>query len=432
MGKRDMFIDPEATRDASSRRVTARDAASFGHVESGRGYKPEQGLRERREARRNAPKAPLTPRRKAGIAVVLLLAAALLVVAWCHRPVEITVNGSRRTYGAGTSLGDIRHEEGIESEAGDLVSVSGAVLEEGAGDPWSAQVNDEELSCADATPYAISGGERIVFGDGADVTEDYDTEVVDVRPKLVMEGGPGAVTFVSQWGRVGSKEVLTGKVSGESVDGGTVKEARDCVLTTKNVESAGGAKLVALTFDDGPSQYTERYLQILEEHDAVATFFSLGECADQYLTTLSADKTLSEITSAFEAIEKGSGSVTTVIRPPYGAVNSDVWLATAGTVSVSVLWNMDSLDWSLPGADAIVSNCTSGIQSGYVILMHDGGGNRDQDLETLPRIIDALHEQGYEFVTISELMASDESIPESVASCSTAMPDDATWPTEAS
>ena len=61
-----------------------------------------------------------------------------------------------------------------------------------------------------------------------------------------------------------------------------MEEGQDCVITTKNVEPADGQKLVALTFDDGPSDYTERYLEILKEHDAVGTFFLLGENVESY------------------------------------------------------------------------------------------------------------------------------------------------------
>lgn len=120
------------------------------------------------------------------------------------------------------------------------------------------------------------------------------------------------------------------------------------------------------------------------------------------------------------------------MRPPYGAIDSSVWLASQGTMSASVIWNMDSLDWKRPGVDTIVSNSTEGIQSGYIILMHDGGGNRDQDLEALPKIIDKLHEEGYTFVTVSDLMKSDPDIPSDVASCNAPMPEDAVWPTELS
>jgi hypothetical protein len=62
--------------------------------------------------------------------------------------------------------------------------------------------------------------------------------------------------------------------------------------------------------------------------------------------------------------------------------------------------------------------------------MHDGGGNRDQDLEALPRIIDRLHKKGYTFVTIDELLASDKDIPRDIARGDATMPEDAAWPTE--
>ena len=62
--------------------------------------------------------------------------------------------------------------------------------------------------------------------------------------------------------------------------------------------------------------------------------------------------------------------------------------------------------------------------------MHDGGGNRDQDLEALPRIIEALQARGYKFVTINELMAMDSRIPEDVASGNATLPEGAVWPTE--
>ena len=95
-----------------------------------------------------------------------------------------------------------------------------------------------------------------------------------------------------------------------------------------------------------------------------------------------------------------------------------------------MLWNQDSLDWKRPGADAIVQNSLKGITSGSIILMHDGGGNRDQDVEALPTIIETLQGEGYEFVTVTELMKSDSSIPEDIASGNATMPEGCVWPTE--
>ena len=400
-------------------------------------------------------------RKKRSPRVMLILAAVLVVVvaggifAWTHRPVEINVNDSRRTYAVGTSLETIYNEEGIQTDAGDYVSVSGNVLEQDKGDPWSVKVNDNDLSYNDAMNYKISGGEKISFDAGKNRTEDYDVTVEEIQPKMTFEGSWGNVTYVSQWGKVERKEIRTGKVSGEKADGDVLEEGQDCVITTKNVEPADGQKLVALTFDDGPSDYTERYLEILKEHDAVGTFFVLGDNVNNYpdlakkivdsgnqicshtqshqqLDAISADASLSEITTAFTAIESATGTKTTTIRPPYGAIDSSVWLASKGTMSASILWNMDSLDWEKPGVDAIVSNSTDGIQPGYIILMHDGGGNRDQDLEALPLIIDKLHEEGYTFVTVADLMKSDPDIPSEVAAGNATMPEDAVWPTEVS
>ena len=125
-----------------------------------------------------------------------------------------------------------------------------------------------------------------------------------------------------------------------------------------------------------------------------------------------------------------TGVNTTAFRPPYGDFNEKAWLNSGGLASVSVIWNQDSEDWRRPGVDAIVANSEKGVTSGSIILMHDGGGNRDQDVEALPRIIEDLQGQGYEFVTVSELMQSDDSIPDDIAAGNATMPDDATWPTE--
>ena len=95
-----------------------------------------------------------------------------------------------------------------------------------------------------------------------------------------------------------------------------------------------------------------------------------------------------------------------------------------------MLWNQDSLDWKRPGVDAIVANATKSVTSGSIILMHDGGGPRDQDVQALPQIIEKLQADGYQFVTVSELMQSDSSIPADIAAGTATMPDGSTWPTE--
>ena len=388
--------------------------------------------------------------------VGLLVIAAIVgggVWMWLNRTVSVSVNGTHADVRADATLADIVEVQGLSPVAGDLVSVGGNLLEEGAGAPFSATVNGSELDAAGIESFRAKGNEEISIGDGADVTEASHQEEREVQPKLQPASGVGAITFVSQYGKPGKQMFTVGEVSGETVAGDVVEPVQDVVLESINPKPSDGSKVVALTFDDGPSSYTQRYLDILNKYGIHATFFCLGSAAasqpelvqaiaaqgsqvashtqnHQQLNAIDADTLKAEVTDAFSAISSSGGGDTTVIRPPYGAFDTSTWAASGGTLSASVIWNMDSLDWERPGVDAIVSNSTRGIWSGAIILMHDGGGNRDQDLEALPKIIEKLQAQGYEFVTINELMALDDRIPDEVASGNAKIPEGCVWASE--
>lgn len=393
----------------------------------------------------------------AALIVGLAVIAAFIfggVYFWTHRTVNLTVNGSHAKIRINSTLADLYNELGISTQPGNYISVSGNVIEEEKGYVFNASVNGEDLSRKKTNEYRIHGGEKVEFSDGSDRMEKYDVEVREVQPKLVFDGSWGSVSFVKQWGKVGQQEIRTGKETGETAEGDWIEELQDCVIRIKNLEPADGQKLVALTFDDGPAYtYTEEYLRILEEHDAKATFFNLAENEEMLpdlavkvassgnqicshtnhhlqLTTLEQEDLIDEITSAHDIILASSGIDTTIIRPPYGDFSQSCWLKSQGTISASILWNQDTLDWSMPGVDVIVENAMANITSGSVILMHDGGGDRSQDLEALPQIIERLKSSGYKLVTISELMASDPEVPESIVSGDAEMPKDAVWPTE--
>lgn len=438
------YLDGESS-GLGNARSTHRTREAYAQERTRDSYPQARGRRRRR--RRNHLRNILV------FVVFLLVVAGIGAFAWFHRPVEITVNGSRRSYTVGTRLPDIVTGEELDLNPGDYVSVGGNVLREGEGNPFSATVNGKEVAYEDAVEYGIEGGEEIELSNGGDVMEPYDHEDREIQPRMVSDGNYGAIVYIAQWGRPGVEETRTGHESGETVTTMST-EVQDCIIAHRNIEPADGRRLVAITFDDGPSSYTETYLRILKEHGAVGTFFQLGTeiasyegyeelaarmiadgneiCSHTYnhyqLTTLGAADCYAEVDQTFQLL-RDAGVETTLIRPPYGDFNMDNWMATQGIMSAYIFWNIDTLDWSLPGADAIVASAVSAA-NGEIILMHDGGGNRDQDVEALPRIIDELHEQGYEFVTISELMASDPTIPSDIASGNATLPSDAVWPTE--
>ena len=183
-------------------------------------------------------------------------------------------------------------------------------------------------------------------------------------------------------------------------------------------------KVVALTFDDGPSEYTDRYLDVLREKGVPGTFFEIGQEMPGREATMRrilregdeiGDHTenhveypgYAQIADAADRIEEYTGFKPCLFRPPGGAVNSSV-IATAGSLGMkTITWDVDPRDWSLPGTSEIYSNIVDNAGPGSIILMHDGGGPRDETLAALPRIIDTLRAEGYGFETVSALLGDE-------------------------
>lgn len=180
-------------------------------------------------------------------------------------------------------------------------------------------------------------------------------------------------------------------------------------------------KVVYLTFDDGPTAaYTPQVLQILARHKAKATFFVIGQQAaarpdlvrraraaghavgshtwdHPNLTTLSAAQVSSQLTRTNATLGR-----VTCMRPPYGAVNANVGAIARRVGLTPVLWNVDSRDWTRPGAAAITTNALAAPAGGGapVILFHDGGGPRTQTVAALPSVIESYARRGYRFETL--------------------------------
>lgn len=179
--------------------------------------------------------------------------------------------------------------------------------------------------------------------------------------------------------------------------------------------------VVALTFDDGPSEYTPGFLAVLRREHARGTFFEIGqEMAGRESTMRRILREGDEIgnhtmrhteypsygdiaptTSLIESITRFRPCL---FRPPGGAVDSSV-IAAAGEDGLrTITWDVDPVDWSTPGAGAIYSRVVGAARAGSIVLMHDGGGDRSETLGALPEIIDTLRGRGYRFATVTELL----------------------------
>ena len=183
--------------------------------------------------------------------------------------------------------------------------------------------------------------------------------------------------------------------------------------------------MIALTFDDGPAgQKTERILDLLEEHGGRATFFVLGYRVERHRDTivraaemgneianhswshprlpqLDADEIAEEIRRTSSAIEDVTGISPPIMRPPFGRTSYVVRNVAEELGYVMVNWTVDTLDWQHRDADRIYNIIMQEAYDGAIILMHD---IHSSTIEAMERVIPRLVEEGYELVTVSELM----------------------------
>lgn len=196
--------------------------------------------------------------------------------------------------------------------------------------------------------------------------------------------------------------------------------------TTKQSSSKGkGKKYVALTFDDGPSSsVTPRVLKYLDQYNAVATFYMLGnqvkanpriardvanrghEIASHSvshadLTRLGPNGVDKEFANGKSIIKKTTGVTPRTFRPPYGAINQNVKNKAKKYNQPLILWSVDSLDWKYRSKSAVHSRVMNNVHPGAIVLLHD---IHSTTADSLPSILKDLKNQGYEFVTVSELL----------------------------
>jgi peptidoglycan-N-acetylglucosamine deacetylase len=180
-------------------------------------------------------------------------------------------------------------------------------------------------------------------------------------------------------------------------------------------------RVLALTFDDGPSEYTPAFLDVLRQKHVDGTFFEIGQempGREQTMRRILSEGSeignhtmhhaeypgYSEIAGASALIESSTHFKPCLFRPPGGAVNSGV-IATAGSLGMRTInWDVDPRDWSTPGTSSIYNTIVGQARPGSIILMHDGGGPRGETLAALPHVIDTLRSRGYGFETVSELL----------------------------
>lgn len=199
---------------------------------------------------------------------------------------------------------------------------------------------------------------------------------------------------------------------------GEVPEAAAYVSASVKRESPK----IAITFDDGPSgSWTPKLLDGLKERGVKGTFFLIGQNVEKYpevvkrlseeghlignhtyrhveITKLSGEEAEREILDTNKAITELTGEEVLYMRPPFGAWQRDLELEMP---VLPVMWTVDPLDWTTENTDEIVNKVVTEAEENDIILLHDC---YKSSVDAALRIIDILQKEGFEFVTVDELI----------------------------
>lgn len=188
-------------------------------------------------------------------------------------------------------------------------------------------------------------------------------------------------------------------------------------------------KVIAFTFDDGPSPiYTPQVLDIFKEAGGFATFFMIGEHMKKHpeivkmvtegnheignhtyshedLTELSVNDAYKELEKSDQLTHQMAGKKPRVMRPPFIRFNNETKeISNQFNYRVIGAINGDAKDWEQPGVEHIVSKSRNHIRNGSILMFHDGFENRSQTIDAVRILVKEVKENGYRLVTVSQLL----------------------------
>lgn len=321
----------------------------------------------------------------------LLLLSCIFLLVWFEAEGQLHIDGAKA----------LSENQVVVAEGAGEIAKQGSALAQ----PAVLTAGDADRFPAGHSTVSIAGNEATTDGKG-ELALAADPSAAD---SATDRSGAGAVTASSD----------TGSNAGESK---TLAAGFDDNLV-ELITLDGDAPLyslpdgyVALTFDDGPSDYTKAIVDLLRERGVAGTFLFVGRHAEKYpkeasyaaeqgmavgnhswdhsrLTKLPIDAISADIEKANRAIAKRSASPVSVFRPPYGATNDDVEIATEELGMGTLMWNRDPEDWKAATSADIVRYFKQLSPSGGIYVMHE----KKATLDALPDIIDYLLEQGLKF-----------------------------------
>jgi cellulose synthase/poly-beta-1,6-N-acetylglucosamine synthase-like glycosyltransferase/peptidoglycan/xylan/chitin deacetylase (PgdA/CDA1 family)/spore germination protein YaaH len=283
------------------------------------------------------------------------------------------------------------------------------------------------------------GTEDVSIWDALGVPQDFKMEA-SLRSALEVLRGTDTIADVGEGEIVSVDETQSDGFRSLAVDKDgylTAAYSKFPQFPTLYHQGAGEPHQVAITFDDGPDpEWTPQILDILKAANVKAAFFLVGANAEQYpalvrriveegheignhtyyhpnLALCWPEHIRIELNATQLLLETITGRSTTLFRPPYAADTSPSKVSELMPLNLAqelgylvVLENIDPQDWARPGADIILQRVKQQRHDGSIILLHDAGGDREQTVEALPRILDYLKARGDTVVSLGTLLGT--------------------------
>ena len=329
-------------------------------------------------------------RRALPLAACVLLAACSASVHAPRAQPTIDVAGAQVGASGVSTVAQALKEAGVDVPAGELLSIKTHRPLGPDRRPGRVLVDGQPTLVA----AAVRPGAVITVEGGGDVTEAAETVT------LLVPANKG-IASLRRGARPGRLRVVRGAVSHEIVGRSVLSKPFDGRLLS--------ARPVALTFDDGPNpQWTPKILQALAAAHVQATFCLIGRQAEQYPDLVKAivagghtlcnhtwnhderlnhrteAQILTEMTKAQAAITAASGGIAPAFfRAPGGAWSGQVEQLARRLHMTPLKWTVDPRDWARPGPAHIIGAVMATVRPGAIVLLHDGGGRRDQTLAAL-------------------------------------------------
>lgn len=267
----------------------------------------------------------------------------------------------------------------------------------------------------DTFVFDKSNNKLLKISDILNISEELKKEITD---QFIFD--ETYITFFSiQNNKVAEKKIKLDSTNSKiSINKKAVEQPTTYEMVNKVIDTT--KPVIALTFDDGPSKYTKDIVELLKNYDCNATFFVLGNKVSVYKDTLKNSITLGneignhtynhkwlsrlgiddikqQIDKTQNIIKEELNYTPVLLRPTYGSLNKKIRNNTDLEI---VLWNVDTLDWKIKSSKKIAERALTKIKNGSIILMHD---THERTYEALKIMIPKLLEDGYQFVTVSEL-----------------------------